>query len=119
MWLGKISIIMYIFSISLTFSGYYVDQVFATNLFTTVTDEGLQTLISDNSVTDTNINAELIFGDFLTGVRVLFGIMTGESITNAFHLLPNFNANWDYAVGILFTTSTLFLWINLITGRDL
>lgn len=110
---------MYIFSISLTFSGYYVDQVFATNLFPSVTNTLLTELTESNNVVDETISVELIFGDFVTGVRVLFGILTGEAIYTALHLLPNFNGEWDYIVGLLFVTSTLFLWINLITGRDL
>jgi len=119
MWLGKISIIMYIFSMSLLFSGYYIDQVFALDLFSDSTSAGLEDLIGRNDISSESISAELIFGDFITGVRVIFGILIGQSITNAFHLLPNFNIAWDYLVGILFSVSTLFLWINLITGRDL
>ena len=110
---------MYIFSISLTFSGYYIDQVFATNLFPSVTNTILDEMIAKHNVSDEAITVELIFGDFITGIRVLFGILTGEAIYTALHLLPNFNTEWDYIVGLLFVTSTLFLWLNVLTGRDL
>lgn len=110
---------MYIFSIALTFSGYYVDQVFATNLFPSVTNTSLTAMIAKHNVSNQSLSAELIFGDFITGIKVLFGILTGEAIYTALHLLPNFNTNWDFIVGLLFVTSTLFLWVNMITGRDL
>lgn len=118
MWLGKVSVIMYIFSICLTFSGYYVEQVFALGLFTQTTDD-LNSLINKNDITDTSVSAELIFGDFITGVRVLFGIMTGATITDALRTLPGISDAWLYGIRILFVTSTAFLWVNLITGRDL
>ena len=110
---------MYIFSISLLFSGYYLDQVFGLNLFADATSTDLETLIGGNNINGETVSAELIFGDFITGVRLLFGIMTGDVITSALHMLPNFNDSYDYLVRILFTTSTAFLWINIITGRDL
>jgi len=119
MWLGKVSIIFYIFSISLTFSGYYVDQVFGLSLFSGTSSDDLESIITHNDITDTTISAELIFGDFVTGVRVLFGIMTGQILTDALDSLPSFNDTWFYGIRIFFTTSTAFLWINLITGRDL
>lgn len=118
-WLGKVGIIMYIFSIALTFSGYYVDQVFATNLFSSVTEDSLQAMIAKYNVAGEQVTAELIFGDFITGIRVLFGIVTGSSITTALHLLPNFSNSWDIIVGLLFGLSTSFLWLNILTGRDL
>lgn len=119
MWLGKVSVIMYLFSISLIFSGYYIDQVFAQNLFEDSTSQALEELISNNNVEDEQITIELIFGDFIAGVRVVFGIMTGDVLTNAFEGLPNFNYEYSIITRILFTTSTAFLWVNLITGRDL
>lgn len=119
MWLGKVSVIMYLFSISLIFSGYYIDQVFGQNLFEDSTSQALEELISNNNVEDEQITIELIFGDFIAGVRVVFGIMTGDVLTNAFESLPNFNYEYSLIARILFTTSTAFLWVNLITGRDL
>lgn len=119
MWLGKISLIMYIFSVGLTFGGYYVDQVFATELFSSVTETSLNEMIEKHNISDESVTAELIFGDFITGLRVLFDIVTGQSIAQAFNLLPNFNSEWTYIVSLLFVVSTSFLWLNILTGRDL
>lgn len=109
---------MYIFSISLTFSGYYVDEVFGTNLFP-ITEDDLETLGERHNVAGESVSAELIFGDFITGIRVIFGILTGDSIANALNLLPNMNIEWMIIVKLLFGISTAFLWLNILTGRDL
>lgn len=119
MWLGKVSIIMYLFSISLIFSGYYIDQVYSVNLFNDYTSTQLETLISDNNIDDETVSAELIFGDFVIGAQVLFGIMTGDVLTNAFNQIPTFSYEYSILVRLVFTTSTAFLWINIITGRDI
>lgn len=110
---------MYIFSISLIFSGYYIDQVFGEDLFNDFTSNELENLILNNNIEDETVSAELIFGDFISGVRVLFGIMTGDVLSNAFNGLPNFSYEYSILARLLFTTSTAFLWINIITGRDL
>lgn len=110
---------MYLFSISLIFSGYYIDQVFGENLFNDYTSNELENLITNNNIDNETVSAELIFGDFISGVTVLFGIMTGDVLTNTFNAIPNFSYEYSILVRLVFTTSTAFLWINLITGRDL
>jgi len=119
MQLSQVSIIMYLFSICLTFSGYYIDQVFAQNLFNDYTSETLESLITRNNVLDETITIELIFGDFIAGVRVIFGIMTGDVMTNIVEGLPNFNYEYSIIIRLLYITSTAFLWIKIVTGRDL
>jgi len=118
MWLGKIAIIMYLFSISLLFTGYYLDNVFGQDQFTGATYDALDEIANKNNVNE-SISAELIFGDFIAGVKVLFGIVTGDTLTQAFHLLPNFSSEWDLLIRLLFTLSSAFLWIYVVTGRSL
>lgn len=109
---------MYIFSISLTFGGYYIDQASGLSLFNSATYTALNDIMSRNEI-DEDISIDLIFGDFIAGVRVLFGIVTGETISDAFSMLPNFNETWMLAVRLLFTTSSAFLWIYIVAGRIL
>lgn len=119
MWLGKVSIIMYLFSVALIFSGYYIDTIFDEDLFSDFTSNELEALILNNNIDDETVSAELIFGDFISGVRVLFGIVSGDVLSNAFNGMPNFSYEYSILARIIFTTSTAFLWINIITGRDL
>lgn len=118
MWFGKIAIIMYIFSTSLLFAGYYLDETFNEDNFSGVTYAALDTLANKNNV-DQEISAELIFGDFIAGVQVLFGIVTGDTLTDAFHLLPGVDASMDLFIRLIFTLSSALLWVFVVTGRSL
>lgn len=109
---------MYIFSTGLLFAGYYLDVTFDQDNFTGATYEALDVLAQKNDV-DQTISAELIFGDFIAGVNVLFGIVTGDTLTQAFHLLPGFNASMDLFVRLIFTLSSALLWVFVVTGRSL
>lgn len=116
--MGKIAIIMYAFAIGLLFAGYYVDLTFGEDMFTGVTYDSLDAIANKNEV-NANVSADLIFGDFIAGVQVLFGIITGDTIAQAFALLPNFLEVWTLLVRIVFTLSSALLWIYIITGRSL
>lgn len=118
MWFGKVAIIMYLFSISLLFTGYYLDEVFQQDQFTGASFAALDEIAGKNTVNE-SISSELIFGDFIAGAKVLFGVVTAEPITQAFHLLPGFNAEWDLLVRLIFSLSSIFLWIYIITGRSI
>lgn len=117
MWMGKIAIIMYLFSVSLLFSGYFIDNAYGLNLFTGVTFDALDA-IANKQVVDQEISIDLIFGDFIAGVRVMFGIITGDTIAQAFNLIPSFNEVWLLLVRIIFTLSSAMLWIFVVTGRS-
>lgn len=118
MWLGKIAIIMYMFSIALLFSGYFLDQAYGLSLFTGVTFDALDEIASKN-VVNQEISIDLIFGDFIAGVKVVFGIITGDTIAQAFSLIPNFDETWMLLVRLAFTLSSAMLWVFIVTGRSL
>lgn len=118
MWFGKVAIIMYIFSTALLFSGYYLDVIFDEDNFSSSTYQSLDTLANKNNV-DESISAELIFGDFIAGVNVLFGIVTGDTLIDAFHLLPGVDASMDLFIRLIFTLSSALLWVFVVTGRSL
>lgn len=118
MWFGKIAIIMYLFSVSLLFSGYFIDQAYGLNLFTGITFDSLDDLASKNAV-DEEISIDLVFGDFVAGVRVVFGIVTGDTIAQAFALIPSFNETFMLLVRIIFSLSSAMLWVFIVTGRSL
>jgi hypothetical protein len=106
------------FSVALLFTGYYLDVVFQENNFDNATYAALDQIANKNDI-DQTISAELIFGDFIAGVQVLFGIVTGDTLTAAFHLLPNFSAEWDMLIRLIFTLSSALLWVFVVTGRSL
>lgn len=109
---------MYIFSVSLLFSGYFIDVAYGLDLFGGITFDALDEIASKN-VVDEEISIDLIFGDFVAGVRVVFGIVTGDTIAQAFSLIPSFNETWMLLVRIIFTLSSSMLWVFIVTGRSL
>lgn len=118
MWLVKIPLIMYVFSTLLVFGGYYVDLASGLSLFDNATYDALNELMNKNEVDET-ISIDLIFGDFIAGVRVLFGIVTGDVIADAFSMLPNFDEVWMILVRLMFTLTSAMLWIYVVAGREL
>lgn len=118
MWAGKPALIMYLFAICLMFSGYYMDLIFNENLFESATYTALDELMNKNNV-DTTISVDLIFGDFIAGVRVVFGILTGDTISGALQMFPSFNEVWMIFTRLLFTFSSAMLWVFVVTGRSI
>lgn len=116
--MAKIPIIMYIFTASFTFSGFYIDYAFGLDLFSGFTQDALEELIIPTI--DEEINIILIFGDFIAGLKVVFGILSGIAITDALSSLPNYDSLvWNLIVGIIYTTTSALLWVYIVTGRSL
>jgi isopentenyl phosphate kinase len=131
MWLGKIALIMYVFSAMLLFSGYYLDYAFGLSMFTTVTvpSDGdtvttkntfdyLQELMAKHEV-NAEPSIDLIFGDFMVAAQIIFGIITGDPIAAAFSALPYVNEIWYLPIQFIFTVSSVALWGYIIAGRIL
>lgn len=108
---------MYLFSIGILFSGYYIDQVFGMDLFSSVTYDALDELANKNTV-DEDLTVDLIFGDFIAGVKVLFGIITGDTISGALTTLPFMNEVWLLLSRLVFTLSSALLWVYVVAGRS-
>jgi len=108
---------MYLFSIGIMFAGYYIDDVFGEDLFSSWTYDALDELANKNQVSS-EVSIDLIFGDFIQGVKVLFGILTGDTISGAIASFPFVSETWMILVKITFTLSSALLWVYIITGRS-
>lgn len=117
----KIALIMYMFEIALMFGGYLVNEASGMELFSLSNYDALKEIMDRNEVNeeDDTLNLDLIFGDFTAGARILFGILTGETMGSAFTQLPNFDEIWIILFRLVYTTSAAFLWIYVIAGRVL
>lgn len=121
MWIGKIAIIMYVFSIAILFSAYYLNQVFdnpALGANGNITFAALNTLMNSYALNQ-QINIDLVFGDFIAALTVLFGIVTGSTLTTAFTLIPFVDTSILLLQGILFDFASVLLWIYIVSGRSL
>lgn len=118
MWIAKIALILYLLSVALLFGGAYFDSVYGLDLFTGTTYDSVD-ILADSFKVDTDFSAEMIFGDFIAGLKALFGIVTGEVLSDAFSLFPGFNIYWMLLIRILFSLASVFLAIYIVTGRSL
>ena len=136
MWFGKVAIIFYIFSVGALFSLYYVNTIFndptITNASTTCTwglsanqfspfsctsYQALSVLAGTYKINQ-QVNSSLIFGDFIAGLTVLFGLLTGQTIANMITAIPFFDASWTLFANLMFTFSSVCLWIYIVANRS-
>ena len=116
--MAKVAIIMYMFSIAVLFSGYFIEKAYGLGLFTGITIDSLEQLISKNDINQ-EISVDLIFGDFIAAVRLIFGIVTGDTIAQALALIPQFDATWRLLTGLIFSFTSALLWAFVVAGRSL
>lgn len=66
------------------------------------------------------LNPIFIFGDFFTGLKMLFIVVTGQAIGDALITsgIPGVDWHAQLLIMIIFTASSFFLWFHIITGRD-
>lgn len=123
MWAGKIAIILYMFSISVLFFGYYLNTYFNNPNITNTQYFGgnpynaLNTLANSYHINQ-QINTSLIFGDFIAALTVLFGILTGSTISGMTTMLPFVDTSIQLLVQIVFSLSSVLLWIYIVANRS-
>jgi len=121
MWLGKVSIIMYAFSIAMLFGAYYMNQVFNDPVLASkdnITFDALDDLTRNRFALNQDINASLIFGDFISALKVIFGIITGSTLDDSLHLITG-DLNILLLQGIVFDLASVLLWIYIVSGRSI
>jgi hypothetical protein len=121
MWAGKIAIIMYIWSISMMFMLYYTNTIFKN---ATIASQGFYTYDALHTLAGTfaihqQVNASLIFGDFIAALTVLFAIVTGQTISDAFSAFPFIDTSIQLLIQISFSLTSVFLWIYVVANRSL
>lgn len=112
---------MYIFSVFIMFMGYYTNQVFGNTAMaanSSYTYNALHTLASSYSINQ-SINTSLVFGDFIAGLTVVFGILTGNTISSAIAGAPFVSADILLLIQIIFSLSSVALWVFIVAFRDM
>lgn len=131
--LGNVAIMMYLFSIGMVFFGYYVNELFPTATLSaastnmtgsktqTFTSQTLQDLTNNYQATlQQQPNPLLIFGDFISGIKILFSVLTGVAIGDALITsgIPFVDFHVQVLIALVFSVSSFFLWLHILTGRD-
>lgn len=129
MWLGKLALVSYLFSIILFGVGYMMHEALGVTLFqdhegnNTATAEYIEAFTIKHEV-DPEVNPAFIFGDFVSGLKIIGGIIsstfTGGVIGDAFSRIPFIQEGpIQFLLRALITFSTLCLGVNIVTGRNL
>jgi hypothetical protein len=109
---------MYVFSIGILFFGYEINQIFNDTDIHSYSYDALTTLAGTFTI-DQQINASLIFGDFIAALTLLFGIVTGNTISSAITTIPFVDTTIELLVQIIFSLSSVFLWIYIVANRSI
>lgn len=124
MWYGKISIILYVFSLAMLFGSYYINQIFNDPVVSqSATYTSLQTIMGTfGTPSASSINVSLIFGDFMSVFTLIASLMSGSVFSSSMTVLGN-SGFADLSVGLfmglLFDSATLFLVLYIISNRSL
>lgn len=141
MWIGKIALILYVFSFGLLFFTYFVNNsIFADPVIanaqihdptlpadqtTNLTYDSLDHIVRSFSFNQTPDPA-LIFGDFLSAFKLIFGLMTGSVFTDSLHLMNVSGAipvldsiALGIVMGAMFDLATALLLLYILSGRSL
>lgn len=126
MWYGKLCVILYVFSFSLLFSGYYMNQIFndpninQNGTYQALTD--LKTSFNPNL----SPNSTLIFGDFISAFKLLVNLMSGGVFNTVFGdhgfmqtTASGFDASMELLMGLLFDSATLFFILYIVSNRSI
>ena len=91
MWMGKIGLILYTFSLmGLVMAGWLNAEIFnnaTLNANNDITQSTLNTDLLQFNL-DPSVNTNLIFGDFITVFHLISGILTGAGISQFLGMLP-------------------------------
>lgn len=126
MWYGKLSIIIYVFSLALLFGGYYANQVFNDPSLSTpnTTYSYLSSLMNSKYRFSQSPNAALILGDFITTFQLIGSLMSGDLLSQSQTMLQGSGfGGYGEAVmllqGLLFDSATFFLLLYIISFRSI
>ena len=127
MWYGKIAIIMWLFSFAIFFSAGYVNQIFNQAWLTSNVTYSSINATGSTLAFNQQINTNFIFGDFLSVFTFLGNLFTGGYFNTAFGpagIAANIGfAGYDQWIsmlmGLMFTSSTIFLLLYIISFRSI
>jgi hypothetical protein len=123
MW-ARFAIVLYVFAGLLLIVGKWIEDATQITIFpnSNVVTQEIERRINAQRLDPNNVNPNitLIFGDYASVARILFGIVTGESVFFVLQQLPIFANYYVYLIIVsLYTFSTIMLIVYIIGNRAL
>lgn len=126
MWYGKVSIILYVFSLSFMVSSYYLNQVFNDPLISNSATYQSLNATAHAFTFSPEVNTNFIFGDFITVMTLIGNIMSGgyfETVFGDAGIIHGAGGPADISLslimGLLFDSATFFLILYIVSNRSL
>ena len=123
MW-ARFAIVLYVFAGLLLIIGKWVEDATNAHIFpnsNAVTQE-IERRVNTQRLDPNNVNPNLtlIFGDYASAARIVFGIITGESVFFVLQQIPVFANYYVYLIIVsLYTFATAMLIVYIIGNRPL
>ena len=116
---------MFVFSLSLSFGMYYINlqynSTFVPAYFGLAQVQGLVANFTgvNQQTGGSSPNAALLFGDFLIAATVVFNSLLGGGIVAVLSAVPNVDISVIYLIQIIYGTSSIMLWVYIISNRSI
>ena len=123
MWMGKMGLIMYTFSlVGMVTAGWLNAEIFHNSTLNGNNDIAYSTLNTLFGTFNLNpsVNSNLIFGDFITVLHLIAGVLTGAGVSQFLNVFP-FVDTWIHLLvqGLFFGYPAFLLIMYIVGNRSL
>ena len=132
MWYGKLSVIMMLFSISLSWGMYEICTLYPiSNPNVAWTQSHISEMATSYAAISNlnggnNPNPALIFGDFISGLTVFLNALLvagnsafGGGLSSVLQGIPGIDYNISLLVQIIYGSATVAIWIYIVAFRSI
>lgn len=119
---ARLAIVLYIFSTMMLVVGLWVQDATGIHIFPNNNRAELEKRINTLRINpnEVNTNVTMIFGDYTSAARILFGIITGEAVFFVLQQIPVFASYYVYIIiTLLYTFGTVMLILYILGNRVL
>ena len=121
---AKLAIVLYLFSTTCLIAGLWIEDALGIQVFpdTSRAKQELENRIGRQQLDPNNVNVGVtyIFGDYTSAARILFSIITGESVFFVLRMIPFLsNIYIMYFLTAIYGFGTVMLIVYIIANRAL
>lgn len=124
---------MYFFSFGILFFTYYLNQIFNDSILGNISSAScspntptnssytycaVNALVSQHADVSVQPDPSLYLGDFINGLKIVFGLVTGDVINSAFHKLPFMDTGTLLLATAMFDFASALLFVYILANRS-
>lgn len=119
---ARLAVMLYVFSTMLLIIGLWVQDATGIPVFPMNNRPALEQRIHNLQINPNEVNTgvTMIFGDYLSAARIIFGIITGEAVFFVLQQIPIFASYYVYIIiTVIYSFGTVMLILYLLGNRSL